>query len=224
MQVFCSSKPQTALYCQGRQETLSDAPQIRWDKAASGLVARFSENRRILHAPANKWALAALPPPAGFETPHGNSSPGISLPGKSRYLQEFRRIATLSRSHLATQDSSYPTDSSSGTSPLKRRQLVEDFQREGGPPFHPLVQAGGTDSTSPGASHVIHFDRGGTAVENQTTDRAFRIGQKNVLVHQFVTHWHHRRKNPTPSSDKQQMCKEIPPRRRLATLTELSDD
>jgi SNF2 family DNA or RNA helicase len=38
------------------------------------------------------------------------------------------------------------------------------------------------------ASHVIHFDRWwNPAVENQATDRAFRIGQrKNVLVHKFV--------------------------------------
>ena len=60
----------------------------------------------------------------------------------------------------------------------------------GGPPFFILsVKAGGTGLTLTAASHVIHFDRWwNPAVENQATDRAYRIGQKrNVLVHKFVT-------------------------------------
>jgi SNF2 family DNA or RNA helicase len=50
------------------------------------------------------------------------------------------------------------------------------------------VKAGGTGLNLTEASHVIHFDRWwNPAVENQATDRAFRIGQKrNVLVHKFV--------------------------------------
>jgi hypothetical protein len=71
----------------------------------------------------------------------------------------------------------------------KRRGLVEEFQREGGPPFFVLsLKAGGTGLNLTAASHVIHFDRWwNPAVEDQATDRAFRIGQKkNVLVHKFV--------------------------------------
>ena len=50
------------------------------------------------------------------------------------------------------------------------------------------VKAGGAGLNLTAASHVIHFDRWwNPAVENQATDRAFRIGQtKNVLVHKFV--------------------------------------
>ena len=50
------------------------------------------------------------------------------------------------------------------------------------------LKAGGTGLTLTAASHVVHFDRWwNPAVENQATDRAFRIGQKrNVLVHKFV--------------------------------------
>jgi non-specific serine/threonine protein kinase len=50
------------------------------------------------------------------------------------------------------------------------------------------VKAGGTGLTLTAANHVIHFDRWwNPAVENQATDRAFRIGQKrNVLVHKFL--------------------------------------
>ena len=76
-----------------------------------------------------------------------------------------------------------------GTPVGQRQQLVETFQQPGGPPFFVLsVKAGGTGLTLTAASHVIHFDRWwNPAVENQATDRAFRIGQKrNVLVHKFV--------------------------------------
>ncbi|MDA0765874.1 MAG: DEAD/DEAH box helicase [Verrucomicrobia bacterium] len=76
-----------------------------------------------------------------------------------------------------------------GTSVKKRRGLVEEFQTDDGPPFFVLsLKAGGTGLTLTAASHVIHFDRWwNPAVENQATDRAFRIGQKrNVLVHKFI--------------------------------------
>jgi non-specific serine/threonine protein kinase len=75
------------------------------------------------------------------------------------------------------------------TAVAKRRELVEAFQRDDGPPFFVLsLKAGGTGLNLTAASHVIHFDRWwNPAVENQATDRAFRIGQKrNVLVHKFI--------------------------------------
>ena len=71
----------------------------------------------------------------------------------------------------------------------QRKALVDAFQNEAGPPFFVLsLKAGGTGLNLTAASHVVHFDRWwNPAVENQATDRAFRIGQKrNVLVHKFV--------------------------------------
>ena len=76
-----------------------------------------------------------------------------------------------------------------GTPIKKRKRMVDQFQQEEGPPFFVLsIKAGGTGLNLTAASHVIHFDRWwNPAVENQATDRAFRIGQKkNVLVHKFV--------------------------------------
>ncbi|MDR2344466.1 MAG: DEAD/DEAH box helicase [Planctomycetaceae bacterium] len=77
-----------------------------------------------------------------------------------------------------------------GSTPIKkRREMVETFQKESGVPFFILsLKAGGTGLNLTSASHVVHFDRWwNPAVENQATDRAFRIGQKkNVLVHKFV--------------------------------------
>jgi SNF2 family DNA or RNA helicase len=76
-----------------------------------------------------------------------------------------------------------------GTAVAQRRRLVDSFQSEDGPPFFVLsLKAGGTGLNLTAACHVIHFDRWwNPAVENQATDRTFRIGQKrNVLVHKFV--------------------------------------
>ena len=70
----------------------------------------------------------------------------------------------------------------------KRKELVRRFQEDDIPFFVLSVKAGGAGLNLTAASHVIHFDRWwNPAVENQATDRAFRIGQtKNVLVHKFV--------------------------------------
>jgi non-specific serine/threonine protein kinase len=71
----------------------------------------------------------------------------------------------------------------------KRAELVRRFQEDEGVGFFVLsLKAGGAGLNLTAASHVVHFDRWwNPAVENQATDRAFRIGQtKNVLVHKFV--------------------------------------
>ncbi|MEZ6055842.1 MAG: DEAD/DEAH box helicase [Planctomycetaceae bacterium] len=75
------------------------------------------------------------------------------------------------------------------TTTKKRGHMVEEFQQSNGPPFMVIsVKAGGTGLNLTQASHVVHFDRWwNPAVEDQATDRAFRIGQKrNVIVHKFV--------------------------------------
>ena len=77
-----------------------------------------------------------------------------------------------------------------GTPVATRGKLVKQFQDPSGPPFFVLsVKAAGTGLTLAAANHVVHFDRWwNPAVENQASDRAYRIGQKrNVLIHKFVT-------------------------------------
>ena len=71
----------------------------------------------------------------------------------------------------------------------KRKDLVRQFQEDENVAFFVLsVKAGCTWRNLTAASHVIQFDWWwNPAVENQATDRAFRIGQtKNVLVHKFI--------------------------------------
>jgi non-specific serine/threonine protein kinase len=71
----------------------------------------------------------------------------------------------------------------------KRTKLVKSFQEDPAVPFFVLsLKAGGTGLNLTAAQHVVHFDRWwNPAVEDQATDRAYRIGQqRNVLVHRFV--------------------------------------
>ena len=77
-----------------------------------------------------------------------------------------------------------------GTRIKKRTEMVEAFNGADYIPFMVLsVKAAGVGLNLTAANHVIHFDRWwNPAVENQATDRAYRIGQsKNVIVHKFVT-------------------------------------
>ncbi|MCY4265999.1 MAG: DEAD/DEAH box helicase [Gammaproteobacteria bacterium] len=78
-----------------------------------------------------------------------------------------------------------------GTSQKNRQRMIENFQDSGTQPgvFVLSLKAGGTGITLTQANHVFHFDRWwNPAVENQATDRAYRIGQRNpVFVHKMVT-------------------------------------
>jgi hypothetical protein len=76
-----------------------------------------------------------------------------------------------------------------GTSKSARDEMVERFQSEEGPAVFVLsLKAGGTGLNLTAANHVVHFDRWwNPAVEDQATDRAFRIGQKkNVQVRKLT--------------------------------------
>lgn len=102
---------------------------------------------------------------------------------------QFREMTTPLANFLAQQFGRSGLVLHGGTAVIQRQKLVERFQEEQGPPFFVLsLKAGGTGLNLTQASHVIHFDRWwNPAVENQATDRAFRIGQtKNVLVHKFI--------------------------------------
>lgn len=77
-----------------------------------------------------------------------------------------------------------------GVPVAKRQKLVDEFNGEDYVPFMILsLKAGGTGLNLTSANHVIHFDRWwNPAVENQATDRAYRIGQtRSVIVHKFVS-------------------------------------
>ena len=109
----------------------------------------------------------------------------------------------------------------------KRKDLVRRFQEDESVPFFVLsLKAGGSGLNLTAAAHVIHFDRWwNPAVENQATDRAFRIGQtKNVLVHKFVCRGTVEEKIDELIESKKQLSRELLEGGAELNLTELRDE
>lgn len=115
-----------------------------------------------------------------------------------------------------------------GGTPVKRRsEMVEQFNGEHYVPYMVLsLKAGGVGLNLTAANHVIHFDRWwNPAVENQATDRAFRIGQtKNVMVHKFVTKGTIEEKIDAIIRDKQALSGDILSAGGEQWITEYSND
>jgi SNF2 family DNA or RNA helicase len=102
---------------------------------------------------------------------------------------QFTEFAEILLPHLAARFGTDIAYLHGGTPKPRRDELVARFQSAGGPPVFLLsLRAGGTGLNLTAASHVIHLDRWwNPAVENQATDRAFRIGQtRNVQVRKFI--------------------------------------
>jgi non-specific serine/threonine protein kinase len=109
----------------------------------------------------------------------------------------------------------------------KRKDLVRRFQDDEAVGFFVLsLKAGGAGLNLTAASHVVHFDRWwNPAVENQATDRAFRIGQtKNVLVHKFVCRGTVEEKIDALIESKRQLSQDLLEGGADLLLTEMKDE
>ena len=109
----------------------------------------------------------------------------------------------------------------------KRQPLVRQFQEDERVPFFVIsLKAGGAGLNLTAASHVVHFDRWwNPAVENQATDRAFRIGQaKNVLVHKFVCRGTVEERIDQLIDSKRQLSQDLLEGGGDVLLTEMKDD
>ena len=106
-------------------------------------------------------------------------------------FSQFREIGDALESHLRHTSHYNTYYIHGGTNRKKREQMIDEFQDPETDPsiFVLSLKAAGVGITLTKANHVFHFDRWwNPAVEDQATDRAFRIGQKkNVFVHKFVT-------------------------------------
>lgn len=114
-----------------------------------------------------------------------------------------------------------------GTPVKKRKPIVEKFQSDEYVPFMILsLKAAGVGLNLTNANHVIHFDRWwNPAVENQATDRAFRIGQKkNVVVHKFVTKGTIEEKIDALIEDKIKIARDIIPDAQENWITEMNNN
>ena len=109
----------------------------------------------------------------------------------------------------------------------KRKKIIEQFQSPDYVPFMVLsLKAGGIGLNLTEANHVVHFDRWwNPAVENQATDRAFRIGQKkNVIVHKFLTQGTVEEKIDGMLEEKSRLSREVIPGAGDGWITELKND
>lgn len=114
-----------------------------------------------------------------------------------------------------------------GTAVKKRGEMVDGFNGAEYVPFMVLsLKAGGVGLNLTAANHVIHFDRWwNPAVENQATDRAFRIGQtKNVMVHKFITAGTIEEKIDAMIEEKQRLSGDIIAASGESWITEMNND
>lgn len=114
-----------------------------------------------------------------------------------------------------------------GTTVKMRNEMVKQFNGEHYVPYMVLsLKAGGVGLNLTAANHVIHFDRWwNPAVENQATDRVFRIGQtKNVMVHKFITKGTIEEKIHAIIEEKQALSRELLVAGGEQWITEYSND
>lgn len=195
MQVYCGlSRQQTVLY-QKTVEAMADALEQTTEEPMKrrGLVlSTLMRLKQICNHPSQLTGDAVYAPEASAKFQRlGELCTEIASRGeKVLVFSQFREITDPLADYLATVFGRPGLLLHGGIAVKKRSALVATFQRDDGPPFIVMsIKAGGTGLNLTRASHVIHFDRWwNPAVENQATDRAFRIGQtRNVLVHKFVT-------------------------------------
>jgi non-specific serine/threonine protein kinase len=192
MRVLCSlTKRQAALYEQSvreLKERLETAERIQ----RRGLILAFLMRLKQLCNHPAQWLGSGDydPGQSGKFQRLGELAAEIaSRQEKALVFTQFRQMTGPLQHYLTAVFGRSGLVLHGNTGVKDRRSLVEQFQREDGPPFFILsLKAGGTGLNLTEAEHVIHFDRWwNPAAENQATDRAHRIGQKkNVLVHKFV--------------------------------------
>jgi SNF2 family DNA or RNA helicase len=114
----------------------------------------------------------------------------IAVGDRALVFSQFSEMGEILQRHLQAIFGREVLFLHGGVPKRKRDRMVERFQADGDGPsiFLLSLKAGGTGLNLTRANHVFHFDRWwNPAVENQATDRAFRIGQtKNVQVHKFL--------------------------------------
>jgi non-specific serine/threonine protein kinase len=143
---------------------------------------------------------------------------------------QFRELTDILNGYLAGFSGRPGFVLHGGTPIAKRQEMVNEFQNvKGETHFILSLRAAGTGLNLTAANHVIHFDRWwNPAVEDQATDRAFRIGQKkNVMVHKFVTSGTIEERIDEMISEKKEIADEIfgePVAGSGAKLTEMDDN
>jgi SNF2 family DNA or RNA helicase len=192
MKVFCNlTKEQASLYeavVRDAQEAIESAEGIK----RKGLVlTALMKLKQVCNHPAQFLKdNSAIPGRSGKLARLAEMlEETLEVDDRSLLFTQFTEMGHIIRQHLQETFGFEVPFLHGGTPKKQRDQMVECFARPNGPRIFLLsLKAGGTGLNLTSASHVFHFDRWwNPAVENQATDRAFRIGQtKNVQVHKFL--------------------------------------
>lgn len=194
LNAFCNlTRRQAVLYQQAVQELAErlDSPAVEGIQRRGVILAFLTRFKQICNHPSQWLGDGAYPPEESgkFQRLTELAEEIAARQEKALIFSQYREITDPLAGHLAAVFGRPGLVLHGGTAVPKRKELVDEFQRDGGAPFFVLsLKAGGTGLNLTAAAHVIHFDRWwNPAVENQATDRAFRIGQKrNVMVHKFI--------------------------------------
>lgn len=223
------SKRQAVLYEESVRELGRALERQSADIARRGVVLAFIQRFKQICNHPDQWvgARAYAPDESGkFNRLRELGEEIASRQEKLLVFSQFREMTEPLAGFLATVFGRSGLALHGGTPVGKRKDLVNAFQSETGPPFMVLsLKAGGTGLNLTAASHVIHFDRWwNPAVENQATDRAFRIGQtRNVVVHKFVCQGTIEEKIDSLIGDKSALAGEILAEGVPTLVTEMSD-
>jgi non-specific serine/threonine protein kinase len=191
---FCPlSRRQAVLYQQAVAELAEriESPELEGIQRRGVILAFLTRFKQICNHPSQWLGDAAYAPEDSgkFQRLRELCEEIASRQEKALVFTQYRAITDPLAQYLAGVFGRPGLILHGGTPVRNRKERVDAFQRDEGPPFFVLsLKAGGTGLNLTAASHVIHFDRWwNPAVENQATDRAFRIGQRrNVMVHKFT--------------------------------------
>ena len=192
MKVFCGlAKKQAAMYTRAVKELTAALEGLDGMKRRGLVLAFLMRFKQICNHPSQFTGDGGYDPTQSgkFDRLRAICEEIASRQEKALIFTQFREMTEPISAFLAEVFGREGLVLHGGTAVKKRRTLIDMFQREDGPPFFVLsLKAGGVGLNLTAASHVIHFDRWwNPAVENQATDRAFRIGQhRNVIVHKLV--------------------------------------
>ncbi|WP_410568462.1 DEAD/DEAH box helicase [Amycolatopsis sp. cmx-4-61] len=181
---------QTTLYEAVVRENLAEIRETRGIKRRGQVLQLLTELKQICNHPAQflKEPHGALTGRSGKLAAFEELLDVILDEGESVLVfSQYVRLCRLLERRL--KERGLPTELLSGeSSPAKRQDMVDRFQAGEIPVFLLSLKAGGVGLNLTRATHVIHYDRWwNPAVEDQATDRAYRIGQdRPVQVHRLI--------------------------------------
>jgi superfamily II DNA or RNA helicase len=230
LKAYCALSPrQAALYQQAVKELAGDLASANEDIARKGVVLSFLMRFKQICNHPSQWLGDARWNEADsgkFLRLREISEVIAAKQEKVLVFSQFREAAQPLAAFLGAVFGRPGLILHGGTPVAQRKDLVRQFQEDELTPFFVLsLKAGGAGLNLTAAAHVVHFDRWwNPAVENQATDRAFRIGQKkNVLVHKFICRGTVEDKIDQLIESKKELVTEVLEGGAELNLTEMSD-